>query len=375
MNAAGQARAVIEGGGVISVAELRRLAGELRSTGHVALVDQLLTMVARRALDGRWNPEERAELAMDVLRDHQQFRHARRLLGRVRRQGPDSERLRQQHALCTYKDLELPAGRRLDLALRILEMGGPLEASTDAETLGIAGAIYKRRWEVDAKRVDLENALWCYRRGFAQQNHPERWYAGINAAFVADRLAALEYESRGGASEAQALRGEADNIRAQIVEQLVGGDQGWNDATRGEALFGLGRFQEAQEQFAAVASNTQELWRQETTATQLATLAALRGFANDPEAQQVLATLVRGNVAAADPDRPGRVVPIGQIAQIVIHQREALDIRPAKRPRSVRTTIQPQLRSDHETNASTLSANVKHINAGVSHPRHLALKD
>src|SRR5664279_5633500 len=115
---------------------------------------------------------------------NQQFRHARRLLGRVRRQEQDSERLRQQHALCTYKDLELPAGRRLDWALKILESGGPLEASIDAETLGIAGAIYKRRWEVDAKRVDLENALWCYRRGFAQQDHPERWYAGINAAFV-----------------------------------------------------------------------------------------------------------------------------------------------------------------------------------------------
>jgi hypothetical protein len=41
----------------------------------------------------------------------------------VRREGPDSERLRQQHALCTYKDLELPAARRLDRALEILQSG------------------------------------------------------------------------------------------------------------------------------------------------------------------------------------------------------------------------------------------------------------
>jgi predicted acylesterase/phospholipase RssA len=307
MTAEQRARTVIEGGGVISAAEVQRLAGELRGAGRTALVGELLTTVARRALDGHWNPGERAELAMNVLRDHQQFRHARRLLGRVRRQGPDSERLRQQHALCTYKDLELPAIRRLDWALKILESGGPFEASTDAETLGIAGAIYKRRWEVDAKRVDLENALWCYRRGFAQQDHPERWYAGINAAFVADRLAALEDESRGGATESEALHQQADNVRRQVIEQLKGGDQSWNDATLGEALFGLGDFEQAQKRLAAVASNTQELWRQETTATQLATLADLRGVADDPRAQQVLSTLVRGNAAAVHRARIGKI--------------------------------------------------------------------
>ena len=113
MTAEQRARTVIEGGGVIPVSEVQRLARELRIEGRTALVGQLLTTVARRALDGRWNPDERAELAIKVLRDHQQFSYARRLLGRVRRQGPDSELLRQQHALCTYKDLELPAARRL----------------------------------------------------------------------------------------------------------------------------------------------------------------------------------------------------------------------------------------------------------------------
>jgi len=61
----------------------------------------MLTAVARRALGGRWRPDERAALATEVLRDHQQFGYARRLLSRVRVPAVDSERLRQQHALCT----------------------------------------------------------------------------------------------------------------------------------------------------------------------------------------------------------------------------------------------------------------------------------
>ncbi|MGH2949586.1 MAG: tetratricopeptide repeat-containing protein, partial [Solirubrobacteraceae bacterium] len=283
MDSEREARAIIDSNDA-SAAELKELAGALREAGRTGLVAEMLTAVARRALDGRWRPDERAELATKVLRDHQQFGYARRLLSRVRTPAGDSEELRQQHALCTYKDLELPAGRRLDRALAILEEGGPLDRSTSAETLGIAGAIYKRRWEVNAKRADLENALWCYRRGFEQEDHPERWYAGVNAAFVADRLAALEDQALGVSSRAKALREQADRIRTQITEQLEGGDKGWNDATIGEALFGLGRFDAACEPLAAVASKTEDLWRQETTAMQLAALADLRGVADDPGA-------------------------------------------------------------------------------------------
>jgi hypothetical protein len=110
----------------------------------------------------------------------------------------DSDYLRQQHALCTYKDEELPAARRLDRALQILTQASPIDTSTDAETLGIAGAIFKRKWELEAKRADLERSLWCYDRGLQQKGHPSREYAGINAAFVSDQLAALELQALGG---------------------------------------------------------------------------------------------------------------------------------------------------------------------------------
>jgi predicted acylesterase/phospholipase RssA len=253
----------------------------------------MLIAVGRRAIYHGWERERRAELA-DVLRDHQQFGYARRLLSRVRRDEGDSERLRQQHALCTYKDAELPAARRLDRALEILGEGGsPVEQSTSAETHGIAGAIYKRRWEVDAKRADLERALWHYRRGATFERQDEWFYAAVNAAFVADQLAALEVQALGREQAVAELRRYADEMRATVVAKVEGGDGGWCDATRGEALFGLGRFAEACEPLERVGRRTEDLWRRETTVMQLAAIARLRDF-DDPGVEQALRAFVGG---------------------------------------------------------------------------------
>jgi hypothetical protein len=48
---------------------------------------------------------------------------------------------------------------RLDRALEILETRAALTSSTNPETLGLAGAIYKRKWEIYAQRQHLEHAL------------------------------------------------------------------------------------------------------------------------------------------------------------------------------------------------------------------------
>src|SRR4051812_8943575 len=93
-----------------TVSDIQAPADALRSSGQSRQAGELLTAAARRALRGTWRPDERTALAAAV-RDHQQFDQARRLLARVRDDGPDSEALRQQHALCTYKDIELPALR------------------------------------------------------------------------------------------------------------------------------------------------------------------------------------------------------------------------------------------------------------------------
>ena len=38
----------------------------------------------------------------------------------------------------------------------------------DTETLGLAGAIFKRKWEADGKRQNLERSLFYYLKGYTQ---------------------------------------------------------------------------------------------------------------------------------------------------------------------------------------------------------------
>lgn len=113
-------------------------------------------------------PQELLALA-ERLKDARRFGTARKLLARARASQPAEAlrtRLRQQHALCTYKDVDLPTDARLATALEILQDGEDLRTTRDQETLGLAGAIFKRRWEVDTQKENLERALYYYQRGW-----------------------------------------------------------------------------------------------------------------------------------------------------------------------------------------------------------------
>ena len=131
------AEAIIAGTKELPFDKLKVLADALRDERRGDLAGATLTAVGRRALLGEWRRHERAQLA-ELLRDHQQFGYGRRLLARVRSDGQDTERLRQQHALCTYKDLEL-AVRRLDRRAADPDRGRLVAACTSAETLGCWG--------------------------------------------------------------------------------------------------------------------------------------------------------------------------------------------------------------------------------------------
>ncbi|MDX6623971.1 MAG: hypothetical protein QOE75_1903 [Solirubrobacterales bacterium] len=284
MDAAKQRAKDFIAGGELGFDELRDLADELRKSGKYGPLAPLLIAAGRRALYGKWEPDRQEELA-ELMRDHQQFGYGRRLYGRVRAR-QDSPDLRRWYAFCVYKDMELPLARRLDKALGILREGGALAESTSAETLGVAGAIYKRRWAVDLKRADLDAAYRHYRRGFDQEGDPKAEYCGINAAFVADQIAALESGPVG-----QGHRWLADGIREEIVTR-GGGSDGWKDATLGEALFGLGRVDDACAALARYRAEIKpEIWKRETTATQLAELGRLRGFGEENTGRALAALL------------------------------------------------------------------------------------
>lgn len=237
-----------------------------------------------------------------------QFGLARKILARARRSHALNEdrrlrlKLHQQSALCTYKDPDLPADSRLDRALEILLEVEDLSQTRDQETLGLVGAIYKRKWEIDNQKPHLERSLFYYLRGYAQGPENDQGYTGINAAYILDLLAHQEEEEAerakvplGGPerSRIEQRREQAARIRHEIVEKVAplvdapGTDwlQGkwWFYSTVAEALFGLGGRGDEKHYDTALAylergqseTNPPE-WEFESTVRQLASLARLQ---------------------------------------------------------------------------------------------------
>jgi len=241
------------------------------------------------------------------LRREKAFGYARKLLG-LARESLDPEidaqlklKLAQEHALCTYKDPDLPVRSRLDQALEILNTADALLETKNPETLGLAGAIFKRIWEVGGQKIHLEHSLSYYLRGFQLKSEGERdfaddrGYTGINAAFVLDQLAGLEAQQAQSAgmtsTVADERRKQAADIRTELKEKLpelavrvesLNTDY-WYLVTIAEACFGLSKYEEAGEWLKkAGALPNIPSWELESTARQLASIARLKAQ-DDPQ--------------------------------------------------------------------------------------------
>jgi predicted acylesterase/phospholipase RssA len=251
---------------------------------------------AQEILRGRTvlTPREVLELATR-LKELKCFTYARRILARIIRDERihEDKKLRlkiyQQLALCTYKDEDLPADDRLDRALAILREVEDLSETKNQETLGLVGAIYKRKWEIDNQKSQLERALLYYLRGYREGAANDQGYTGINAAFVLDILAHQEEEEAEKANltseNATARRAEARAIREDIIKQVSQlvdqPDTDWLEgkwwfySTVAEAHFGLENYDEAVgwlRKGEAAVEKVHE-WEYETTIRQLAALA------------------------------------------------------------------------------------------------------
>ncbi|HEY2841417.1 MAG TPA: tetratricopeptide repeat-containing protein [Pirellulales bacterium] len=229
------------------------------------------------------------------LKREDRFGLARRVLAKVRATKPSDvslgTRFTQEHALCTFKDPDLPVLQALDQALAILRGSYDLEVTSDQETLGLAGSIHKRRWQATGQKDQLELSYHYYRRGCDVGPSKDNGYTAINAAFVLDQLTDLE------APAINDRRVEAKRIREALVDQLQEmltaspelAEDWWYLVTIAEAFFGLGRYDDAEVWLtkAKALPNTSD-WEFRATASQLATLHQLQhpGTAspNDPGA-------------------------------------------------------------------------------------------
>jgi predicted acylesterase/phospholipase RssA len=292
-----------------SLARLAAARGYLMAQMDSQNVQQARTILRGGAAD----PQQVYRLAMALKDKEREFGWARKLLAKGRQPEPPEpllrRKLRQRHALCTYKDPGLPTAYRLDRALAILQEGEDLRRTKDQETLGLAGAIHKRKWELDGQKSHLERSLAYYRRGY-EGGETERQgtvyqgisgdygYTAINAAFVMDLVADIEQREAEGAGTSSSIaaerRGVAQEIRNRIVDTLPSlaeqdptlNEQWWFLVTMVEALFGLGRYQDAQ-QWLDVADRLYRergqngglripTWERETFVRQLASLIQLR---------------------------------------------------------------------------------------------------
>ncbi|GAA4352617.1 hypothetical protein GCM10023165_42100 [Variovorax defluvii] len=285
---------------------------------------------ARAALAGQYGTPDELIKLVDQLKRERRFSHARHLLERLRlqREVTTDPRLRlvvaQKLALVTYKDADLPGDLKFERALDILRSVEDLETTKDPETLGLAGAIYKRKWEFQSNERDLETSAAFYRRGFAEGVEKDFGYTAVNAAFVLDLLADLESPDgprrslREGNPDLR--RRQAIDIREQIAATLPAlwekpglewlRSTWWFPVTLGEAFFGLRKFDEARTWLRRAASiPSVPDWEQESTARQLAALfnlmsrqATSTGEAPDPRAREVLRDFLKALSSVSDAD-------------------------------------------------------------------------
>lgn len=276
-------------------------------------------------------PPEALQLVR-ALKKERAFGYARKLLAEARKDPqvlndpPLRRKFAQEHALCTYKDPDLQPDQKLDQALMILQVEDNPTTSVDQETLGLAGSIYKQKWQRDAQRQHLIRSLAYYYKGYRQKVEGDYGYTGINAAFVLDVLAqqeALEASQAGTDSGIAEMRQEeAKRIREDIVSVLPGlvdvpankwlSTTWWFLVTVGEAYFGLERYNEALTWLKkATALPDVADWEREATARQLAWLAQLKHNGSttteDSQAWKVLQEFLGHNFAAARSVLTGKV--------------------------------------------------------------------
>ena len=188
----------------------------------------------------------------------------------------------QQLALATYKGKQPDARTALADALKLLADLNP-ESTNDPETLGIWGAIHKRKWELDSKPEDLDEAIRAYGKGF---NLKDDYYNGINYAFMLNVRASVSKEKADAIADFVWARRVRQRVIELVEQRLAAGvkddhgnddleQQFWLRATLIEALVGTGQLARAEGQKEQAIKEAPEAWMPGSLQEQLEKLNAM----------------------------------------------------------------------------------------------------
>jgi hypothetical protein len=185
----------------------------------------------------------------------------------------------QQRALATYK-AEVPSAVESLLEARTILAALQPDVSSDAETVGLWGAMHKRLWEHTRNVEHLSRAVRSYARGYFIKDD---YYNGINVAFLLNVRASVT-----GGDDAIADRVLARRIRQEVLElcdRTLDADatapaeeklkpiaKFWLQATRVEAMVGLERQPDADALRAEIVLAPPEPWMPAVMDEQLAKL-------------------------------------------------------------------------------------------------------
>ena len=230
-------------------------------------------------------------------RQQSDFVTAMALLTTVRLMAPNDPFVTQRLALATYKSKfpsPLQALRNAQVILGELEPS----VSTDAETVGLWGAIHKRLWDLTGEQSDLDTALLSYEKGFYIRND---YYNGINLAYLYNLRSSISSGAEAEADFVMARRIrtrvmaicdawlKAEEERQKRSEPLIRGQEWmeneerrwaeekyWVLATKAEAAAGLGDDLAAKKFFDEAKALSPAAFMVEATQAQIITLKGLQ---------------------------------------------------------------------------------------------------
>ncbi len=175
-------------------------------------------------------------------KDKKDFDLAIKILSAARKYDENNQFIIQRLALATYKFEKPNKLSSYKKAISILKKLNP-ETTSDPETLGLCGAIFKRMYDETKKQEDIEKALYYYEKGFYIKRD---YYNGLNAAFLYNQLASFARRKEKAvyyALHANTIRDKVINICDGLIRKKnfsYRSDAVWIVQTIYQALLGNG---------------------------------------------------------------------------------------------------------------------------------------